>query len=258
MTTEDNSPQIQYDKNFHEAQIRLHKSFEDFKGDNKHLTIPHLVSEFLTELSRQQNLLRYNSKGDSFTPDPFVEELLSEFPKRNSLFSENATENFVIHQLPKLKQKHSGLVLPHPEVYNSTPIALLEFLAQYFALEKVKIDLANSLDDSEDVPKIEGASNPISETTYRQVLVMHYIFSALGVSDHRTKQAKLRLIQSLTGKNADKILEVLNDPFTYKGLAGQSKDLQFARKLFEDLELDGIVQKINKDLSAVSSKKNEK
>lgn len=246
-----------YNQKFDEVYTRSLGLYDLRKKENPDFTEKHLTFDFVEELHQDQNFLRYNARGNSFTPDPFIEELLEEFPKRNSLYTQNAVDLFLKHQLPKLKDKYSAIELKRPEVYNYEPGVLLEFLANYFALTKAKIDLANSLENSETEPKTE-ASHTLSETTYRQVLIMHYIFSALGVSDHRTKQAKLRLIQSLTGKNADKILEVLNDPFTYKGLAGQSKDLQFARKLFEDLELEGIVQKINKDLSAVTSKKNEK
>lgn len=88
-----------------------------------------------------------------------------------------------------------------------------------------------------------------------QVLAMHYIFEELEVPMSRTVEAKMRFIKMLTGKNADKIKEIINSPLDYKEPKGQKEDLTALIKYFEDLKLPKVVEKINKDFRSITSKK---
>ena len=102
----------------------------------------------------------------------------------------------------------------------------------------------------------EGGKNPDS-TTARQVLLVHYIFQELNVTNRRTKSAKSRLIEMLTGKNETHISRILENPLGYKAPKGQVEDLKIVHKYFLDLELVNITNKIQQDLASIAQKEDK-
>lgn len=135
-----------------------------------------------------------------------------------------------------------------------------EFLKQRFDQKKDEVE-SLIIDQIKNEPLLlnEDVSTKEFSTAF-QVLAMHYIFEELQVSNDKKSRnisAKTRLIKMLTGKNEDKIKSIIDSPLDYKDLKGQKEDLKKLTKYFEDLKLDSIVEKINKDFVSASSKKDK-
>lgn len=183
---------------------------------------------------------------------------------------------FVDHHLTSISgyQKQNDLVGPHlvrPEKYVDAVFAVADLLdgdlRKFFlnefrfeferqnnptpnyrlVVEKVLpiFDERKTLVTADAKHEEQAKSNP-EFTTARQVLVFHYLFNYLKVSNiDRTEKA--RFIHFLTGKNFDSIYKKLGTPYK-ENMKAAKKDLRFVRDYFEKLGLREIVKMINNDI----------
>lgn len=244
-------------------------------ADKQDFSFQHIVNKFSESVHEEQSKLRYKGYGEGshYHSDPYLEELLREFSKRKQLYKQNSISLFIEHQLTTLKSKYWSIQdsLTISALYKANVKQTIVFLARFDALTELQKHVANiekTANDKSLKTNHSERSEPDSEhseqaaSTARQVLVMHYLFEALNFQRERKRQAKIRLIKMLTGKNEDRIKTILTDPLGYKGqLSSQIKDLEAVRKFFEDLQHEEIVNSINKDFTSLNRKlhlKNDK
>lgn len=114
--------------------------------------------------------------------------------------------------------------------------------ARYVAIGKY----LNSLPQQSEETEQESDSDFVEFTTARQVMAMHYFFEEMKIQSSKKAQAKF--IHFLTRKNEKNIYDHLLTPFSSKKANFRFDDLKFIRTFFEELKLDDVLLKIDKEL----------
>lgn len=106
----------------------------------------------------------------------------------------------------------------------------------------------------EQLEQLEAEQNPLTATrnpdftTARQVLAIHYLLQAAGMSYSDVDKSNVaRLTEFLTEKNYRNIYDCVRSPLKTSDKSAE-KDLKFIRPFFEKLGLTEVVKMIDKEL----------
>ena len=215
-----------------------------------------LIESLLHSQETKVDYFRNKSNEFKIEPQNFIDALLKGYNQLNDYVNkpnrigswgvDEATGKRIYHkQTLNLYQFNPNLTgwIDHEniaEILTPGLIKYVEYEHNNLNLEMIKIN--NELIKNKTLP-IEDMPTNSTITKRQAVLLFDYIFNELKAEQNATKRSEL--ISFVTGLNAEK----LRQAHSKKGSDNYNQDLQTIRTFFENLKLDSIVQKINKEIA---------
>lgn len=256
----------------------LYKDLIQFFSTNDGLSNTHNLALFLAKLNFKTEELKALKPFDYWHPyDEFIQELIKLFPykQHEDKYKSSKVKNFFKYDLASIKEKFNNAIFPYNfnnKLFNAPPIKILELLAKYFAIQDfiLKATTVKLLDRdrpqkvAERIKNNRGViiqENNVQQTegnyvTFQQVLIMHYIFSALDLNEDLVgiKSTKNSIIEILTGKSIENIKKFMVNPLNYKTTKNTIDDIENIKDLLLDLGNKKIQKSIEEDIYSLKLK----
>jgi hypothetical protein len=255
----------------------LYKDLIQFFNINGGLSNTHNLALYIAKLNFKTEELIALKPYDYWHPfDDFIQELIKSFPykQHEENYKSSPIENFFKYEFLEIKKDFITQTFPYhynEQLFNAKPVKIIEVMANYFAIKDfiLKANSIKILDRdrpqkvAERIKKSRGVipliktikESDVNLIVSQQVLIMHYIFSALDLNDKTTgiKNTKNRIIELLTGKSLVNIKKLMVNPLNYKSPKNTIEDIESIKLLLLNLGNKKIQKSIMDDINLLKS-----